>query len=226
MNCTEGYTTKAEVPDSGAVLLLAHGAGAPADSGFMERLASALARHGVTVVRFEFPYMQKRREDGRKRPPDRADTLLASFREQIDRVRAGLSGNQVLFIGGKSMGGRMASMLASEPQSSGMFAGTLCFGYPFHPPGKPDKLRVGHFAELWAPVCILQGTRDPFGKLDEVADLLTGERPVEMHWLDGGNHDFTPLKRSGKTQQELIEQAAWIASEFMKTVVVSDASPA
>lgn len=219
MNSTEGYTTKADAPDCGAILLLAHGAGAPADSGFMVALAEALARHGVTVVRFEFPYMQKRREDGRKRPPDRAEKLLSSFQDEISRVRERMSADQVLFIGGKSMGGRMASLLASDPECQGQFAGAVCFGYPFHPPGKPEKVRTSHFCDFWAPVCILQGTRDPFGKPEEVAELVAPDLPVEIHWLDGGNHDFTPLKRSGLSQQALIEQAALIASEYMKSAM-------
>ncbi|MDC0662054.1 alpha/beta family hydrolase [Marinobacter sp. SS21] len=220
-----GYTTKAQGGDSEAVLLLAHGAGAPADSPFMVQLAAALARRGVSVVRMEFPYMQKRREDGRKRPPDRAEKLLTSFRDHIARQREEIGPETPLFIGGKSMGGRMASLLAAEAEDCGSFKGTLCFGYPFHPPGKLDKWRVAHFAHLWCPACVIQGTRDPFGKPEEIRERLEGELPFELHWLQGGNHDFQPLKASGLSQDDLIEEAAELATRFIRRVLECD-SPA
>ncbi|MDX1754776.1 MAG: alpha/beta fold hydrolase [Marinobacter sp.] len=210
-----GYTTKAQGTDCGAVLLLAHGAGAPADSPFMEQLANAIASRGITVVRLEFPYMKRRREDGRKRPPDRAEKLLASFRDAIARLRDELGPDAPLFIGGKSMGGRMASLLAAEDEDRGAFSGALCFGYPFHPPGKVDKWRVEHFARLWCPVCVVQGTRDPFGKPDELADRLGDAVPFALHWLQGGNHDFLPLKASGLSQGDLIDEAAEVAAAFI-----------
>jgi len=219
VNSTVGYTTKAQGVDSGAVLLLAHGAGAPADSPFMEELAQALARRGVTVVRMEFPYMQKRREDGRKRPPDRAEKLLASFRDQLARLREETGPDTPLFIGGKSMGGRMASLLAAEAEDRGTFQGVLCFGYPFHPPGKLDKWRVAHFSQLWCPVCVLQGSRDPFGKPEELRERLEGELPIELRWLEGGNHDFQPLKASGLSQNDLIEEAAQHAASFIRRML-------
>lgn len=218
MNSTEGYATKAGEADFGAALLLAHGAGAPADSPFMEMMAESLADRGVSVVRFEFPYMQKRRDDGRKRPPDRADKLLACFGDQIERARAMLPDHHSLFIGGKSMGGRMASILASDPEWKGSFNGAVCFGYPFHPPGKLDKWRTGHFGSLWCPLSIQQGTRDPFGKPEEL-ERVDIPPAVELNWLDGGNHDFLPPKKLGVSQKELIQQAASGAAAFMKALM-------
>ncbi len=198
-------------------LILAHGAGAPADSEFMERLSEALCAEGVATVRFEFPYMERRREDGRKRPPDRAPVLLSRFRDVIravieDPARKG----DRIFIGGKSMGGRMASLLAAEPDLAGILAGCVCFGYPFHPPGKPDRWRVEHFGRFAVPVQIIQGTRDPFGKQSEVQDSpLVQVDSCGIYWLDGADHDFRPLARQPETQEQMIANAARIAAGFM-----------
>ncbi len=218
VNSTDGYLVDTSASATGPLLLLAHGAGAPADSPFMADLAAALVEQGVTVIRFEFPYMARRREDGRKRPPDRQDKLLADFREHLEQLRKGPGRGRRIFIGGKSMGGRMASVLASAAEFSGGFEGVVCFGYPFHPPGKPDRWRVGHFPELQCPVCILQGTRDPFGKPEEVAAALPAPNPVTIHWLEGGDHDLLPPKRQAASQADLIREAARLAAEFMAGV--------
>ncbi|MGF2685247.1 alpha/beta family hydrolase [Marinobacter sp. DUT-3] len=197
------------------VLILAHGAGAPADSSFMEMLAESLADEGVTTVRFEFSYMAKRREDGRKRPPERQPALLAQLEQLIAEIIEGSLAGRPLFIGGKSMGGRMASLLAADPRLKGRFRGVLCFGYPFHPPGK-DRWRTDHFPDFWCPVLIIQGTRDPFGKPDEVNERLATLAEPELVWLEGGNHDFQPLARQPETQIGLIQQAARSAAAFMR----------
>ncbi|HAC28195.1 MAG TPA: alpha/beta hydrolase, partial [Marinobacter hydrocarbonoclasticus] len=134
--------TKGYGKDAKAVMILAHGAGAPMDSLFMELLAEALAGQGIESVRFEFPYMVKRREDGRKRPPDRQPALLAAFEDQVSLAREELGSQVPLLVGGKSMGGRMATLLAA-----GKFRdidGVACYGYPFHPPGKLDRWRTDH----------------------------------------------------------------------------------
>lgn len=195
------------------VLLLAHGAGAPMDSPYMDLLADGLATHGIQVVRFEFDYMQRRRADGKKRPPPKAEKLLGEFRRKIDHYTD--AGH--LFIGGKSMGGRMASLIAAS--QSPPVAGCICFGYPFHPPGKPDRWRTDHFTDFSVPVMIQQGTRDPFGRKDEVVAHFDGKPPVALHWLDDGEHDFKPRKASGTDQEDLIEQAARSAAEWMKSVI-------
>lgn len=170
-----------------ATLLLAHGAGAPMDSDFMHTLSAALADEGIRVLRFEFPYMAERRVSGKKRPPDRTPVLLSAFAAAL----ADAGGEQV-FIGGKSMGGRMATLLATETRCRGV----VCFGYPFHPPGKPLNRRLDHFPALRAPVLICQGERDPFGTLDEVTGWSLPEQ-VSLHWLAQGNHDFKAPARSG-----------------------------
>lgn len=196
-------------------LVLAHGAGSPADSVFMERLSGALASAGIATVRFEFPYMQLTRSDGRKRPPDRQPVLLRHFRDVIRQV----AGNGPVFIGGKSMGGRMASLLATEPDLAGTVSGCVCFGYPFHPPGKPERWRVEHFDDFRCPVKIVQGTRDPFGKREEIegCHALFATR-CRIHWLEGANHDFRPLVRQPETQHQMIAGAAHAAAEFMAEV--------
>ncbi len=196
----KGYESHSKV-----VLILAHGAGAPADSTFMEELSAALEREGIGTIRFEFPYMQKRRQDGKKRPPDREPVLLEYFSGVIDRVRAELGSGSLILVGGKSMGGRMASILASRRDD---IDGVICFGYPFHPPGKLGRWRTAHFRDLNCPILVLQGTRDPFGKPDELADHQRELEAIDLRWVEGGNHDFQTLKSQPQTQSELIAQAA------------------
>ncbi len=191
--------------DQNITLILAHGAGAPADSPFMEVLADALKNEGITTVRFEFPYMQKRRIDGKKRPPDRQPVLLEHFSRLVDEIRGEIAEGARLLVGGKSMGGRMASILASQREG---IDGVVCFGFPFHPPGKPDKWRTGHFQELKSPTLILQGTRDPFGKPDEMVGHEEALERIRLRWLEGGNHDFQPLKSQQLSRDDLIARAA------------------
>ncbi len=182
-----------------ATLVLAHGAGAPMDSDFMADMAARLCDRGLAVMRFEFPYMARRRETGRKSPPDRAPVLLQSFREQLEA----LDDPENVLIGGKSLGGRMASMLATEMS----VAGVICLGYPFHPPGKPERTRLDHLPDLRAPMLICQGERDPLGSREEVAgyDLPAS---VQLHWLPDGDHDLKPRKKSGYTHEQNLDDAA------------------
>ena len=187
-----------------ATLLLAHGAGAPMDSDFMNLLATALARRGIRVLRFEFPYMAQRREGGSKRPPNPMPVLRAHFLERYASL------GEPAFVGGKSMGGRVASMVVDELDALGV----LCFGYPFHPPGRPERTRTGHLAGLVRPGLVVQGTRDPFGKPEEVAGYDLSAQ-LRVHWLESGDHDFKPLRSSGLTQTQLVEQAADAACRFM-----------
>lgn len=205
------------------VMILAHGAGAPADSSFMNELAARLEIRDIPTVRFEFPYMQKRREDGRKRPPDRQPKLLECFAQVLDQVREEVGSHCRILIGGKSMGGRMASVLAAERAG---IDGVVGFGYPFHPPGKPDKWRTGHFGELRCPMLIVQGTRDPFGKLEELKGREAELSGVRLHWLDGGNHDFQPLARQNLRQQDLIDAGAREARAFVDQCLSPQASSA
>ncbi|MEO3997782.1 alpha/beta family hydrolase [Mesorhizobium sp. CAU 1732] len=174
--------------DAAVTVLLAHGAGAPMDSASMTAVAKALAAEGLRVARFEFGYMAARRSGGRK-PPPRAETLIAEYVAAIDALGA----RGPLVIGGKSMGGRVASMAADDLHALGRIAGLLCLGYPFHPPAKPQQLRTAHLADLKTPTLICQGTRDPFGTREEVSGYTLSDW-IEILWLEDGDHDLKPRK--------------------------------
>jgi len=201
----EGESGGVRVP-----LVLAHGAGAPMDSDFMNAMAEGLSRGGVRVVRFEFDYMAKRRLDGRRRGPDRAPKLIARFEEVIRELGDASS----LVIGGKSMGGRIASMIADTAE----VAGCLCLGYPFHPPGKPDRLRTVHLETLRTPTLIVQGTRDAFGSQAEV-DAYPLSDSIELAWVEDGDHSFKPRKKSGRTFEQNLDAAIDLSLEFIRRCV-------
>ncbi|NEI02118.1 alpha/beta hydrolase family protein [Rhizobium leguminosarum] len=175
--------------DARFTILLAHGAGAPMDSASMTAAADALANVGFRVARFEFAYMAARRTSDGRKPPPRAETLNPEYEAAIAEL--GVSGP--LIIGGKSMGGRVASMVADDLYRREKIAGLLCLGYPFHPPGQPEKLRTGHLKGLMTPTLICQGTRDEFGTRDEVPGYGLSDR-IEILWLEDGDHDLKPRK--------------------------------
>jgi predicted alpha/beta-hydrolase family hydrolase len=166
-------------------ILLAHGAGAPMDSPAMTAIAKSLAEAGFRVARFEFDYMASRRTSSSRKPPPRAETLSPEYVVAIEALKV----RGPLIIGGKSMGGRVASMIADERHAAGL----LCLGYPFHPVGKPTQLRTAHLADLKTPALIVQGTRDPFGTRDEVATYKLS-KAIEILWLEDGDHDLRPRK--------------------------------
>ncbi len=197
-------------------LLLAHGAGAPMDSDFMNAIAAALAGRGIGVARFEFPYMARRRTEGGKKPPDRAPVLLESWRRAIDSAEWNFPGAR-LAIGGKSMGGRMATLLAAEPDCPGSVEAVITLGYPFHPPGKPDKLRTDHFGALAKPVLMVQGTRDPFGTRADVAGYVLPKRATVL-WAEDGDHDLKPRKASGRTHDQAIAEAGAEIRDFLERI--------
>lgn len=198
--------------DAAVTILLAHGAGAPMDSASMNATAKALAEAGFRVARFEFGYMAARRTAGGRKPPPRAETLNPEYLAAI----AELGAKGPLVIGGKSMGGRVASMVADELHASGKIAGLLCLGYPFHPPAKPEQLRTKHLVGLKTPTLICQGTRDEFGTREEVRGYALSDA-IEVLWLEDGDHDLKPRKSvSGfstadhlKTMADAV--AAWAA---------------
>lgn len=197
-------------PEGGPVLLLAHGSGAPMDSDFMERFAELGGEAGIRIVRFEFSFMAGRRTTGRKRPPPRAEKLMDEFVAAIDALGSG-----PVFIGGKSLGGRVASMIADEQFRRGSICGLVCLGYPFHPPGKPDALRTAHLEDLSCPALIIQGENDPFGKRAEV-EALSLSPTIEFCWCPSGNHDLKPPKRTGLTAEDNWRMAAGAVFEFMQ----------
>ena len=185
-------------------IALAHGAGAPMDTPFMAAFADGLAGRGFRVVRFEFPYMAERRLTGKKRPPNTARVLTETWRAVIDVLSS-----ENLIIGGKSMGGRYASMVADTAGVRGL----VCLGYPFHPAGKPDRLRIEHLQSITTPTLILQGTRDTLGYREEVANY--GLSPaITLHWLEDGDHGLKPRKKSGRTERQNWDEAVNAFAEF------------
>lgn len=186
-------------------IVLAHGAGLPMDSPFMEQFAKGLAAAGFGVVRFEFPYMQARRSEGRRKPPDRPQLLMDHWRAVIDEVGP----PERLVIGGKSMGGRIASMVADAARVKGL----VCLGYPFHPPGKPERTRTAHLEALRTPTLIVQGTRDSMGKPDDVAGYTLSKR-IKILWMEAGDHGFKPTKASGRTPEQAMSEAIAAVAAF------------
>lgn len=198
-----------------ATILFAHGAGAPMDSPAMTAIAEALAEQGLRVVRFEFSYMANRRTEGTRKPPPRAEKLNSEYLAAIETLRV----DGPLIIGGKSMGGRVASMIADELYGTDQIAGLLCVGYPFHPIGKPEKLRTEHLQELRTPTLICQGTRDQFGSRDEVSDYELSAA-IQVSWFEDGDHDLKPRKRvSGLTHADHIRSMAAAVSAWVEGLV-------
>lgn len=190
--------------------LFAHGAGAGSDHPFMETLASMLAQHEIRVVRFNFPYMVKQQAENRKRPPDRAPILLEAFTELINTYAV----NGPIVIGGKSMGGRMASLLEHNEQ----VAAVACLGFPFHPPGKPERLKGEHLAQISKPCLILQGERDTFGHRSEVEAMRLSPL-VQLKFIPDGDHSFKPRKKSGVTEAQNLAYAADLLGAFIHEVL-------
>ena len=180
------------------------------DSAWMNDLSALLNERGIAVARFEFDYMAGRR-DGRRKPPPRGDTLTGEFLDAVANVKR--TGR--LFIGGKSMGGRVASMVADELTETGSISGLVCLGYPFHPPGKPEQLRTAHLETLVTPTLICQGTRDVFGTVEEVPDY-TLSPAIQFHWLEDGDHGFKPRKASGRTEGQNLAEAADAIAAFAR----------
>jgi hypothetical protein len=194
-------------------LLLAHGAGAPMDSPFMSLMADLLAQRGVATARFEFAYMAARRSSGKKRPPPRGDLLQPEYETAIAAARNTWPTAR-LAIGGKSLGGRVASLVANHLHARGDVMALVCLGYPFHPPGKPDELRTTHLLDLGCPTLIVQGERDPFGKRAEV-EALTLSPSITLHWAGDGDHDLGPRGGQGFTRRGNLEAAADAVAAFL-----------
>lgn len=197
-------------------LVLGHGAGAGMDSPFLVLISELLAARDIQVVRFEFAYMAARRRGGKRRPPPKADLLDG---EMIAAVRtiSEQTGSGKLAIGGKSMGGRVASHVAGALHDDGLVAGLVCLGYPFHPPKTPERLRTAHLAGLTVPALFVQGERDPFGSRAEI-EALTLPPSIVFHWAHDGDHDLGPRGGSGTTRRGNMEAAADAVAAFLKAL--------
>jgi predicted alpha/beta-hydrolase family hydrolase len=202
--------------DARVTLLLAHGAGAPMDSASMTATARTLAAAGLRVARFEFGYMAARRTEAGRKPPPRAETVMPEFVAAVEDLGPT---NGPLLIGGKSMGGRVASMVADPLFAAGRIAGLVCLGYPFHPPGKPTQLRTAHLKTLATPTLIVHGTRDEFGSPDEIATYdLAGS--IELHFVEDGDHDLKPRKSvTGLSGAEALKRIAETVANWTAAVV-------
>ena len=185
-----------------ALFVFAHGAGAGQHHPFMAGVSKALAGRGIDVVTFDFPYKRLQ-----KSAPDRPPVLEQSFREVVAAARRWSQADR-LFIGGKSMGGRIATHLAAQGLES--LSGVVCFGYPLHPPGKPQQLRIEHLPSIEVPMLVIQGERDTFGTPDELRPHLNAMKAeVHLHVIPRGDHSLTVRSRpAAETYIELAEIAA------------------
>ncbi|GAA2080692.1 alpha/beta fold hydrolase [Pseudolysinimonas kribbensis] len=194
-------------PDDGPTLMLAHGAGAAMDSRWMDDMAARLSARGIRVVRFEFAYMAARRS-GSRPPVPRADRVLGEYRVAWEQA------GRPALIGGKSYGGRVASMVADSLRPDGL-RGLVCLGYPFHPPGRPEQLRTAHLEHLATPALICQGERDPMGTTADVAGYALAPT-ITISWAPDGDHDLRPRKASGHTPAENLDAAAAAVAAFAR----------
>jgi predicted alpha/beta-hydrolase family hydrolase len=184
------------------------------DSPFMKFFGQGLGKLGFKAVRFEFPYMAAKRATGKQKPPDREPLLRETWTRVIEML-----GKASLVIGGKSLGGRIASLVADEAS----VAGLICLGYPFHPVGKPDRLRVEHLRTIKTPTLIVQGERDPFGSREEVAGYKLSSA-VRVVWVEDGDHSFKRRRRSGRTEQQNWESALGEVVQFLGSFSVGKES--
>jgi predicted alpha/beta-hydrolase family hydrolase len=208
-------------PENGPLFVFSHGAGAPLTADFMEKISLGLAEQGIRVARFNFNYMQIRVDTGSRRPPERATKLLEQFNQVIEQL------NQPMVIGGKSMGGRMASLVAAQLASDASqlasdadstIKGIACLGFPFHPIGKPEKLRTEHFPLIKQDVLIIQGDRDKLGSQEEVQGYDLPES-IKWLWLKDGDHDLKPLVKSGYTHKQHLQTAIDALARFIKAAL-------
>ena len=191
-------------------VILAHGAGAPMDSPFMSAFAKGLGATGIKVTRFEFSYMRDFRRNKVRRPPSRVDVLKEEWRAILH-----MFDSERLIIGGKSMGGRIASMLLSEPDlAQRQVIGLVCLGYPFHSYSNPEKTRVDHLSHIKTPTLICQGERDIMGNKEEISGYNLS-KSISIHWLPDGDHSFKPRKASGYGQKENWESGIKAIQKFI-----------
>lgn len=197
-----------EVGPRGKILVLTHGAGASSSHPSLAELARLIGERGVRVARFDFPYMRRAAETrARAWPPDDEEVLVGAWVE----VMRELAPASRLVIGGRSLGGRVASILADVAEAAGL----VCVGYPFHPPGREGPVRTAHLRVIETPTLIVQGERDPYGTREEVAGYQLSPN-VRLHWIADGDHGLTPRKRSGATEAGNFAAAADAIAEFVQ----------
>ncbi len=193
-------------------VMLAHGAGAGMDSAFLETMSRLLVDSGLNVARFEFAYMAARRTESVRRPPPRMPALITEYAEAIATLKT-QEPNAAILIGGKSMGGRVASMIAEQAFNANDAVGCVCLGYPLHPSGKPEQLRASHLMDLECPLLMVQGERDALGSRTELQALQLS-KAIEFAWITDGDHDFKPRKASGASHAGNLASAANAVAAF------------
>lgn len=203
--------------DAALRIVLAHGAGAGVSSAFFQSLVADLLSQGAAVTLLTFDYMRQIETTGRRRPPPAIDKLVSEYTAALETIEQTVPDGQALVIGGKSLGGRVASIVACDPKAAANVSALVCYGYPFHPPQKPEASRTAHFAGILCPTLILQGERDPFGDRAYV-EALTLPTRLSVHWIDDGDHDFGPRGRSPATRRGNIAAAAAMAVTFARHV--------
>lgn len=188
-NCKVDYASNAK-----AVVVFAHGAGADMNHHYLNDLVNIMNAQQISVLRFNFPYMVKRQVDGKRRPPDRMPTLLACYKKILTDFITDLP----IYIGGKSMGGRVAATLANEQSliDRTKIRGVICLGYPFHPVKKPENLRLAPLQDTRLPILILQGDRDALGNELEISRYDISQL-CRVHYFEDGDHDLKPRVKSG-----------------------------
>ena len=195
--------------DPFCALVLAHGAGAGQTSHFMVQAARGLAARRVSTATFDFPYMR-----AGKKVPDRTPALEQAWRDAIEAARASLA-NLPLFIGGKSMGGRIATHVASHG-NAGPLQGVVCLGYPLHPPGRPEQRRDAHLPAIREPLLFIQGTRDTFGTAAEIEALVPQLQCATLHAVPGGDHSFK-VPGGKKTQEPIFDGILETVVQWMRS---------
>ncbi len=201
--------------DPKGIFLLAHGAGKGMASPFMETIAKGVTHAGVRVVRFHFPYMEDTLRTGKESPSNQRRILKQCFSEVIMHcIEKERCPSKYIIIGGKTMGARIASMVADDHK----VAGVICLGYPFHPLKRPKYFRIKHLKTIQTPTLICQGERDPFGKREEVQQRILS-KSIKFHWLADGDNNFKPRILSGRTLDENMEDAIRASNRFIKQLL-------
>ncbi len=192
-----------------ALLVVGHGAGAGMRHPFLEALVERLGSRSIATLRYQFPYM----EQGRKRP-DHVSRLLPTVRAAVSAAKE-LADGLPIFAGGKSMGGRMTSLAASKEALEGV-SGLVFVGFPLHAPGRDGTERAEHLSDVSVPALFLQGTRDRLARLDLIEAVCDGlGARATLHIVDGGDHSFHVLKRSGRTDEEALDEIAAVTAEWI-----------
>jgi uncharacterized protein len=197
------------------IFLLAHGARKGMANPFLETIAKGVVNAGVRVIRFHFPFMEDMLRTGTKKPPNGGKVLRQCFAELIEHCveRENISRNKII-IGGKSMGARVASMIADEHK----VAGVICLAYPFHPPRKPEDLRIEHLPGLKTPMLVCQGELDPNGNQEELRQLYVS-KAIQFHWIADSDRNFKPVNNSERTLAENMDEAILACNTFIKRIL-------